>query len=260
MPLYQSETLINLIMTNREDIGGKHFTPDVRVVSGVVSKHVTKGSGWIGTLLVDDGGDVACTLEPDLTDVVVVVRVGRLGRQFLGGVGVVTGKTVEDRRVPAPLLKELRWTLDEITLYTGSREQWVFDGGRHVVHDMAKLVEECDDFVVSQERRCALGGLGKVSDECGDGQLALTATDVTLLEWPHGKVTVLALTWMQVKEEVTDDLIVLRWIGDREQLYLWMPQVEWQHRHLLELESQQLLKLESYDFISGSANGIFLSS
>jgi len=61
---------------------------------------------------------------------------------------VVLWHFLEDVFVPNPIFKHLRWHLYEIFFNRSSRELVVISLRAHVMHDMTKLMEECNNLSV----------------------------------------------------------------------------------------------------------------
>mmetsp|Transcript_3417 Transcript_3417/g.10606 ORF Transcript_3417/g.10606 Transcript_3417/m.10606 type:complete len:216 (-) Transcript_3417:1083-1730(-) len=132
-----------------------------------------------------------------------------LGKWF-GFILVVARDSFQNRFIPAPVLEHLRGTFDEVAFHCSTMETRVLDLGTYTMHHVTKLMEECDHFIVTQQRGTILGRFAKVAHHGCDGTLAGSIRELTAgLQREGCGVTVLALTREQIQVEVTQELFVV---------------------------------------------------
>ena len=83
----------------------------------------------------------------------VLRRNQRINRRVRKGIAalVVAREAADDGTLPAPVLKHLRWSLDEIAGTFSEARRVCFALGAQPVHDVAELVEESHHVVVPQQ-------------------------------------------------------------------------------------------------------------
>lgn len=114
-----------------------------------------------------------------------------LMRQRLLGL-VMARHLLKDLGLPAPILQHLRRRFDEIASDGGAVEPGVLGLAEEAMEDVAHLMEEGDDVVVSHESGLVRSGLSEVGDHRGEGVGARTVfLGVAAKQGPDGGMRVL---------------------------------------------------------------------